>query len=90
MADNVIEVRDLVKRYRHAAHNAVDGLSFDVPDGQLFCLLGRTSGQDHNALDPHHDPGVDLGLGPHRGHRPGRGPGQRPTESGRDLPGSFA
>jgi ABC-2 type transport system ATP-binding protein len=35
-----IEVRDLVKRYRGAAANAVDGISFDVPDGQLFCLLG--------------------------------------------------
>jgi ABC-2 type transport system ATP-binding protein len=35
-----IEVRDLVKRYRGAAGNAVDGISFDVPDGQLFCLLG--------------------------------------------------
>ena len=35
-----IEVRDLVKRYRGAIGNAVDGVSFDVPDGQLFCLLG--------------------------------------------------
>jgi ABC-2 type transport system ATP-binding protein len=35
-----IEVRDLVKRYRGAAGNAVDQISFDVPDGQLFCLLG--------------------------------------------------
>jgi ABC-2 type transport system ATP-binding protein len=35
-----IEVRDLVKRYRGAAGNAVDGISFDIPDGQLFCLLG--------------------------------------------------
>ena len=35
-----IEVRDLVKRYRGAAGNAVDGISFDVPEGQLFCLLG--------------------------------------------------
>jgi ABC-2 type transport system ATP-binding protein len=35
-----IEVRDLVKRYRGAAANAVDGITFDVPDGQLFCLLG--------------------------------------------------
>jgi ABC-2 type transport system ATP-binding protein len=35
-----IEVRDLVKRYRGATGNAVDGISFDVPDGQLFCLLG--------------------------------------------------
>ena len=36
----VIEVRDLVKRYRRAPTNAVDGVSFDVPEGQLFCLLG--------------------------------------------------
>jgi ABC-2 type transport system ATP-binding protein len=35
-----IEVRELVKRYRGAAGNAVDGVSFDVPEGQLFCLLG--------------------------------------------------
>jgi ABC-2 type transport system ATP-binding protein len=35
-----IEVRHLVKRYRRAAGNAVDDISFDVPDGQLFCLLG--------------------------------------------------
>ena len=35
-----IEARDLVKRYRGAAGNAVDGISFDVCDGQLFCLLG--------------------------------------------------
>jgi ABC-2 type transport system ATP-binding protein len=35
-----IEVRDLVKRYRGAAARAVDGISFDVPDGQIFCLLG--------------------------------------------------
>jgi ABC-2 type transport system ATP-binding protein len=37
---NVIEVRDLVKRYRTAAANAVDGVSFDVAAGQFFCLLG--------------------------------------------------
>jgi ABC-2 type transport system ATP-binding protein len=36
----VIEVRDLVKRYRGASARAVDGVSFDVADGQLFCLLG--------------------------------------------------
>jgi ABC-2 type transport system ATP-binding protein len=35
-----IEVRELVKCYRGAAGNAVDGVSFDVPEGQLFCLLG--------------------------------------------------
>src|SRR5262249_38104405 len=33
-------VRDLVKRYRGASARAVDGVSFDVADGQLFCLLG--------------------------------------------------
>jgi ABC-2 type transport system ATP-binding protein len=37
---NAIEVRQLVKRYRKAETNAVDGVSFDVPDGALFCLLG--------------------------------------------------
>lgn len=37
---NVIEVRDLTKRYRGASHQAVDGISFDVESGQLFCLLG--------------------------------------------------
>jgi ABC-2 type transport system ATP-binding protein len=33
-------VRDLVKRYRRAPGNALDGISFDVPAGALFCLLG--------------------------------------------------
>jgi ABC-2 type transport system ATP-binding protein len=36
----VITVHNLVKRYRSAARNAVDGISFDVAEGQLFCLLG--------------------------------------------------
>src|SRR3984893_10625274 len=35
-----VEVAHLVKRYRGAPRNAVDDISFDVPDGQLFCLLG--------------------------------------------------
>lgn len=35
-----VDVRSLVKRYRGAAANAVDGISFAVADGQLFCLLG--------------------------------------------------
>ena len=35
-----IEVDHLVKRYRSAAANAVGGISFTVPEGQLFCLLG--------------------------------------------------
>ncbi len=35
-----IEVRGLVKRYPRTQVNAVDGVSFDVLEGQLFCLLG--------------------------------------------------
>src|SRR5258708_9106020 len=35
-----VEVAHLVKRYRAAPRNAVDDVSFDVPDGQLFCLVG--------------------------------------------------
>jgi ABC-2 type transport system ATP-binding protein len=37
---NVIEVRDLVKRYRKSDKNAVDGVSFDVQAGEFFALLG--------------------------------------------------
>lgn len=36
----VIEVRDLVKRYKKAEINAVDGVSFDVQPGEFFALLG--------------------------------------------------
>jgi ABC-2 type transport system ATP-binding protein len=37
---SVVEVRDLVKRYRRAPSNAVDGVTFDVGEGELFGLLG--------------------------------------------------
>jgi len=37
---NVIEVRDLVKRYSKADKNAVDGVSFEVSKGDFFALLG--------------------------------------------------
>ena len=36
----IIEVRDLVKRYRKADSNAVDGISFQVAAGEFFALLG--------------------------------------------------
>jgi ABC-2 type transport system ATP-binding protein len=36
----VIEVRDLVKRYKKADKNAVDGVSFSVQPGEFFALLG--------------------------------------------------
>jgi ABC-2 type transport system ATP-binding protein len=38
--DAVIGVSDLVKRYRGATDNALDGVSFEVAAGALFCLLG--------------------------------------------------
>lgn len=36
----VVEVQDLVKRYRKAERNAVDGVSFRVEPGSFFALLG--------------------------------------------------
>ena len=36
----MIEVVDLVKRYRKAPRNAVDGISFGVDAGEFFALLG--------------------------------------------------
>jgi ABC-2 type transport system ATP-binding protein len=36
----VIDVQDLVKRYRKADRNAVDGVSFAVEPGEFFSLLG--------------------------------------------------
>ncbi|HKW59454.1 MAG TPA: ABC transporter ATP-binding protein [Candidatus Dormibacteraeota bacterium] len=36
----VVEVDDLVKRYRRTSVNAVDGVSFDVQAGEFFALLG--------------------------------------------------
>src|SRR5213079_3269230 len=37
---DTIVVKDLVKRYRGAEMNAVDGISFTVQAGELFALLG--------------------------------------------------
>jgi ABC-type uncharacterized transport system ATPase subunit len=36
----VIRVEDLVKRYKKAETNAVDGISFQVKPGEFFVLLG--------------------------------------------------
>jgi ABC-2 type transport system ATP-binding protein len=38
--DPMIQVDDLVKRYRKAARPAVDGISFEVGAGELFAFLG--------------------------------------------------
>ncbi len=40
MIPRVIHVENLVKRYRKAKQNAVDGVSFDVGGGEFFALLG--------------------------------------------------
>jgi ABC-2 type transport system ATP-binding protein len=40
MLGPVISVQDLVKRYKKADRNAVDGISFDVRAGEFFALLG--------------------------------------------------
>jgi ABC-2 type transport system ATP-binding protein len=37
---SVVEVESLVKRYRKAAVNAVDGVTFAVNAGEFFALLG--------------------------------------------------
>jgi ABC-2 type transport system ATP-binding protein len=37
---HIIEVKDLVKRYKSAKINAVDGVSFYVEEGAFFSLLG--------------------------------------------------
>jgi ABC-2 type transport system ATP-binding protein len=36
----IIEVKDLVKKYKKAETNAVDGISFAVEEGEFFSLLG--------------------------------------------------
>lgn len=37
---SIITVKDLVKRYKKADKNAVDGISFDVKEGEFFAFLG--------------------------------------------------
>ena len=37
---SAVEVIDLVKRYPKSDTNAVDGLSFQVHEGEIFGLLG--------------------------------------------------
>src|SRR5437588_225171 len=39
-AQAVIRVEELVKRYKKAEQNAVDGISFEVKAGEFFVLLG--------------------------------------------------
>jgi len=40
VTNHIVEVVDLVKRYKKASKNAVDGVSFYVEEGSFFSLLG--------------------------------------------------
>ena len=40
MRNSILQVDNLIKRYGTSSNNAVDGISFDVYAGELFCLLG--------------------------------------------------
>jgi ABC-type glutathione transport system ATPase component len=40
IAQPIIKVENLVKRYKRAEKNAVDDISFTVAQGSLFALLG--------------------------------------------------
>ena len=40
MLQPIIEVKELVKRYKKGAANAVDGITFEVAPGEFFALLG--------------------------------------------------
>jgi ABC-2 type transport system ATP-binding protein len=38
--NSIIQVKNLIKRYKKSDHNAVDGVSFDVKEGEFFAFLG--------------------------------------------------
>ena len=40
MTENAVEIRNLVRTFRDGAVTALNGVSFDVPKGQVFGLLG--------------------------------------------------
>ena len=56
---NVIEIENLVKKF--GDFTAVDGISFEVKEGELFGFLGpERGGQDHYDKDAHHDDTEDF------------------------------
>ncbi len=59
----IIEVEGLVKRYRKADRNAVDGISFEVRAGEFFALLGPNGAGKTTTLSI-----LTTTLGPTAGH----------------------
>jgi ABC-type oligopeptide transport system ATPase subunit len=42
MSNNLVEVEQLVVKYRRATNPAVDGVSFSVPKGAAFGIVGES------------------------------------------------
>jgi ABC-2 type transport system ATP-binding protein len=59
----VIRVEDLVKRYKKAERNAVDGISFEVKAGEFFVLLGPNGAGKTTTISI-----LTTTLGPTGGH----------------------
>ncbi|TMD14898.1 MAG: ABC transporter ATP-binding protein [Chloroflexi bacterium] len=59
----VVEVEGLVKRYRKASVNAVDGISFSVESGAFFALLGPNGAGKTTTISV-----LTTTLAPTRGH----------------------
>lgn len=38
--NSIISVNNLIKRYKKSTTNAVDGISFEVKEGEFFAFLG--------------------------------------------------
>ena len=54
----VIEVHELVKRYKKAEKSVVDGISFDVRAGEFFALLGPNGAGKTTTIS------IFIGVGP--------------------------
>lgn len=54
---NIIEIKDLVKKYKKADKNAVDGITLDVKEGEFFAFLGPNGARKTTTismLTPHY------------------------------------
>ncbi len=84
----MIDVADLVKRYRKAKQNAVDGISFSVAAGEFFALLGPNgAARTSSSGRAERPPSGALFADHRRDGRPWRGDHRR-DDSGGDAPRS--